>query len=81
MNEYMSHWPELKADGDWHCGCGFEGDIDALEGHIDETRPETTADAFQRLQAALVELRQAVIKSLPNVIRKALSKWDNDRTP
>ncbi len=83
MNEYMGHWPQLKADGDWCCNCGFfvDGDIDALEEHLDEQEPKTAAEHFRELHAALVELRQAIIASLPNVIRKAFSKWDNERTP
>ena len=55
--------------------CGQYGYIDGI------VEPKTAADYFQELHVALVELRTAVIESLPGIVRKALKRWDTERTP
>ncbi len=62
----------------WRCSCSFTGPTLEMDKHM--SVPKTTTQAFQELHAAWVELRQAIIESLPSVIRKALKQWDTDRT-
>ncbi len=76
----------------WACTCGlaaFRVEMSRhLNEHLNETlhhdftpRPKTAPDHFQELGVAFRQLRTAVITSLPNVIRKALKRWDIERTP
>lgn len=75
----------------WECACGHEGFTRDLVNHLDDVlgpgdprhddlKP-TQLEVLQEFNTALVQLRQAMIKSMPNVIRKAFRKWDSEHTP
>jgi hypothetical protein len=66
----------------YECSCGnYTGSGKEMAKHVKHPYPKTTLEVLQEFNAALVELRQAALNSMPNVIRKAFSKWDSEHTP